>query len=204
MRRNSTARYGGQAAFGRLLFVVGVGCVLLAVVLVCQRVVGYATRLARSQEVVERLEAVMPPAHTMGTAGPAAAEDLPMLWLDGVSYVGVLDVEGADARLPVCAAEQEAGADLGPYVWSGTPKDCLVLADAGSDGPLAGLWGLAEGQRVTFADVDGATLTYEVKAHVTQDALDLDDRSLDGSRLILCSYNSLTRRYRLVCCVLAS
>lgn len=160
----------------------------------------------QAREVAGRMEAVMPATDASGANAAAAAGDgqaMPM-WASGeASYVGVLAASGTASRLPVCATYDDVAAGgVGPYVFRGTPRDCLVLMDPSADGYLADFWHLGEGQEVTFADVDGACATYRVKAHVNQAALDLGDANLAGSKLILCSYNGWTRCYQLVCCVL--
>ncbi len=198
-----------------MLSIVGAVCILVALLLAFQQTRSQAPSSEQPQEIAQRLEAVMPPASTPGVSSSTDADGLPMVWLDDASYVGVLTVSSkgattesagvAGSKIPVCAGQSrdEGGDGQSPYVFSGTPNDCLVISDPGADGYLSDLWNLEEGQELTFADMNGSTISYRVKAHVAQNDLNLDDQSLAGSRLVLCSYDGLSSQYHLVCCVLA-
>lgn len=82
---------------------------------------------------------------------------------DGVSYVGYLTIPDLGLQLPVLAELEEANLQIGPCRYAGSTKsNDLVIGAHNYVQHFARIWRLKPGAQITFTDMDGGTLLYEV------------------------------------------
>ncbi len=102
----------------------------------------------------------------MGNAtavGTVSRTEVASVSVDGVSYVGTLDISALDLKVPVeSQAYDEEGSGLLAFRYTGsTAENNLVLGLYTGDF-VKGLSQAADGDEVVFTDVNGIVHTYEV------------------------------------------
>lgn len=100
----------------------------------------------------------------VGAAGSAAAaEDMPMVDVDGRDYVGYLAIPSLGLELPVASTWSYEQLADGPCRYYGTAEDGdLVIAGRDYDAHFGRIDRLGVGDRVAFVGADGVAYEYEV------------------------------------------
>lgn len=91
--------------------------------------------------------------------------DMPMQMIDGIDYVGVLEIPSQGLQLPVINTYKDSYLKYGPCRYNGSPyTDNFVLAAHNYRQHFAKLNKLSVGDAVYFLDIDGNQFCYEVAA----------------------------------------
>lgn len=121
---------------------------------------------------------------------------MPAVELDGVDVVGVIRVPARGVELPVAAAWDEGVARRCACVFEGSAyDDRLIVAGHSYRAHFAGLYGAAEGDAVSFTDMDGNEFEYVVSRVDTVAGDDVDGLR-DGDwnlTLFTCTRDSRSR-----------
>lgn len=119
-------------------------------------------QIAPSGPAVEQL----PPAGP-GISGSEQIPDpqlrMPSIEIDGVPYIGYLEIPALSLSLPVISESTEENLDISPCRFYGTVyQNNFVIGGHRYRRHFRKLSTLGYGQRLTFTDVEGTVFTYEV------------------------------------------
>lgn len=91
--------------------------------------------------------------------------DMPVQRIDGIDYIGVLEIPSQNLQLPVISTYKEKYLKYGPCCYYGSPyMDNFVLAAHNYRQHFAKLNRLTTGDSVYFIDLSGNQFCYEVVA----------------------------------------
>lgn len=141
-----------------------VGCVLIAASLACGLFFGVRTHLGseKSRDRAAKIIAMLPPG-TQGVPGSDPDAVMPMLEVDGVDYVAVLEIPGFDVTLPVTAQWDSRALSQAPALFWGSPYgDTLVIGGADGSSQFSFCSRIGHGDRITVTDMTGAEFAYTV------------------------------------------
>lgn len=116
----------------------------------------------RSADVMETLRSIVPQYDNDAAEATGRGEDpLPMVEIDGTSFVGYIEAPDHDIEVPVAGTDHE-GTKFA-FQESGSPvRGRFVVAGRDVKGALASIDELKPGERVTFVDVNGVRYTYKI------------------------------------------
>ncbi len=130
---------------------------------------------ATSQAALRQLAQVIP--HDPPASEPNASMDLgingvsteklemPVEVIDGMAYIGVLDIPALDITLPVLRDWSYEGLQSAPCRYAGSfYQDDLVIMAHNYMSHFGALQSLSYGHEVTFTDVEGNVLRYQVSS----------------------------------------
>ena len=153
--------------------VLGALLVVAAVALAGYNLVYDRSAEQRAQQVLEDVRAQMPEHALLDYAAPSGK--LVSVQVDGRSYVGIVELPALDVCLPVQSTWSEENVDLCPGVLAGTPYEGnLVLGGMNYASHFGRIADMADGETVTFTDMNAHTFTYRVASAETVDARDWD------------------------------
>ena len=116
--------------------------------------------------------------------------------VDGVLYVGTIQLPALELELPVVSEWNEANAEIGPCLYDGNIYDKnMVLAGHNYASHFGYIGNLKEGDSVVFIDVDGNSTNYEVEKQEVLDGYDVDGMCSysNGLTLFTCTYSGTER-----------
>ncbi len=123
-----------------------------------------------------------------GTHGLPEGE-MPVAEVDGLSYVGLLDVPSLGLSLPVQASWSAESARISPGRWGGSAyDDDLVIAGEAYKSQFGDIGRLQPDDEVGFTDIYGNRLKYRVIDQYTPSANAVVDTSQGDGDLLLCTY----------------
>lgn len=145
-----------------LLLVLGL-CLVLAGVL---SLAGLQLRLRagaqESQKILEKLDAILPE-RTVGVPEAFLTPAMPVLEIDGVDCVAILDVPGFGVTLPVTAQWDTWKLTRSPARFYGSIYDGSLIIGGFDDPRQFGFCGqIQHGATITLTDTTGQEFTYQV------------------------------------------
>lgn len=112
--------------------------------------------------------------------------EMPVKAIDGVDYIGVLNIPALQLNLPIAAEWSYSTLNTAPCRYSGTAyKNGFVICAHNYDAHFGRLKQLREGDTVTFFDVDGNEYTYVAAALETLMPTAVDEMTSDDWALTL-------------------
>ena len=148
---------------------------------------------------VSAIEDVLPP-KTAGAITPRYYYGMPMMSVDGRDYIGLLELEDYNIKLPVFARWDEQTAKSAPCKYFGNVYDgSLVIGGANTDASFSFLTKLDKDDNVSFTDLTGKVFSYKVSAikHLQN-----TDFASNGCELVLFSYLQSDSKYISVECII--
>ena len=147
--------------------VVGIVLVVAALAVLSYNLLTSGQTGLDAADVLSRVERQMPEERSV-YAGQAQGGRMPMVQVDGNSYVGVLEFPRFDVRLPVLAAYTDDAAALAPGVYAGSVygRTC-VIAGSNAAAIFGDLTRFSTGDEVVFTDVNGQEFHYRVATFET-------------------------------------
>ena len=195
----NTGKTGGSKVgrtVGNLLTAFGIVCILAALTLT-----GYNWNQSRSAGVeaahaLDTMYLQLPEYETEGVTGEALDAEMPTVQIDGRSYVGRVDIPRLGISLPVLAEWTEEGADIAPCRYKGSVYNgTMIIAGHNFSSHFGNLYQLADGDNVTFVDVNGVAYHYIVLTAETIDGYDL--RGMEEGEwdltLFTCNFSGVER-----------
>lgn len=89
--------------------------------------------------------------------------DMPEYEINGIAYIGELDIEDLQLRLPVISQTTDRNLKKAPCRYSGSAYlDNLVIGAHNYNIHFGGIGNLSYGSIITFTDMDGNVFTYQV------------------------------------------
>lgn len=197
----------------------GTGFLLLGVVLIAAAAALTLSNLRDEQQAAQRagqaLEQIrqeLPdePALSAPTADelPDAAEteipnyilnpemDMPVQTVDGLDYIGILEIPALGRTLPVISQWSESAAKSAPCRYAGSAyTGDLIIAGHNYRSHFAGLKTIPEGSVIRFTDTQGNRFEYEVVLVETLHAADVEEMQSGGWALSLFTC-TLSGQYR--------
>lgn len=165
-----------RKTFGTLLIVLGAVLVLSALGMTCSNLWKDSRAGKAAQESLEKLTAPLPqPEKTQENeqlpllVDPAEIElyeaypymDMPEQEVDGRMYIGVLEIETLELRLPILSQWSDSDYQIAPCRYSGSAyQNDLVIAGHNYGSHFRRLSDLSIGDTVRFTDVDGNVFVY--------------------------------------------
>lgn len=195
--QGAPARSGAPSAShrvaARVVWVIGgllAALVVAGVALMAYRNVLAGQWAAENAGVVEKLQGELP-----GSSPSMQSADLLSVQVDGISYVGILNLPALDTALPVTASWSE-GQHCPGVVSGSVSSGNLVISGPNLKGCFEGIERVPDGEKVSLQLADGSTETYEVVSGETLSAS--DDPSLvkgadDWDLTLYCSSVSSTQ-----------
>lgn len=122
--------------------------------------------------------------------------DMPTIEIDGYEYIGYLSIPSLGLELPVMADWSYPQLRIAPCRYSGSIwSDDMVLMAHNYARHFGQLSRLSIGEEVTFKDVNGITITYEVMAIDTLNPTEVEDMTSGEYDLTLftCTYGGKSR-----------
>lgn len=102
--------------------------------------------------------------------------EMPTVTIDGVEYIGVLEIPALELSLPVASEWNYENLRVSPCRYQGSAySDDLIIAGHNYQRHFGNLKNLSEGDTVTFTDVVGNVFTYEVAEVTTLGAYSVDE-----------------------------
>ena len=161
--------------FGITLILLGCGLLAAALALFLRNSQEQNLAAAASQEAIakvveviqERREISAAPPEPTAPEAPTAARERAMTVadIDGYGYIGFLGLPSLELELPVMADWTYPQLQIAPCRYSGSIfTDDLVIMAHNYDRHFGGLKDMHAGDMVTFTDMDGDTVRYQVSA----------------------------------------
>ena len=195
---SEAARRPPRTQRGRLLGVVGALLVAAAVGVLCYSSALRASEAEETDDVLSRLEALLPAGGGAGVADDVAeGERTPSFLIADVPYMGVLSVPSVELELPVRTTGDSGSLQVAPYCYAGSPAGRLVLVGWDSDRQFGKLSRVGVGDHVRFVDTGGAGYSYHVNSLTRPQDLGSPDEAV-GADLALCAYDSSSGAYLVV------
>lgn len=89
--------------------------------------------------------------------------EMPMVMVDGISYIGTLEVPSLGLNLPISSTCSENLLKISPCRYMGSVyTDDLIIAGHNYKSHFSGIKKIEHGAKVIFTDVDNNIFTYEV------------------------------------------
>ncbi len=129
-------------------------------------------------------------------AVPEAADEMPVVDIDGYGYIGYISIPKIGIGLPVLAEWDYMRLDMAPCRQAGsTISNDLVIAAHNYASHFAGLSGLDVGDTVMITDMNGKTISYIVSEETILDGKAVDEVLNSEFDLVLytCTYEGTTR-----------
>lgn len=193
--RQSKKQKGGRS---RLLIICGI--LLLAVALLLtvynlwseQRAEASATQAL--QDLETQLEQRGAPSRPLYELYPNM--EMPVLLVDGKSYIGVLDIPALGLSLPVMSQWSYPNLKLAPCRYTGSAySGNLILAGHNYPSHFGGLKNLRSGDTICFTDADGNSFFYQVAELEVLDGTAVEEMTAGDWQLTLftCTYGGQSR-----------
>lgn len=122
--------------------------------------------------------------------------DMPVAMIDGYEYIGYLSIPVLELDLPVMADWDYTRLKIAPCRYFGsTETDDLVICGHNYDRHFGRLKNLQSGDMVTFTQMDGVTIVYEVEAVETLQPTEISEMIESDYDLSLytCTYGGQSR-----------
>ena len=122
--------------------------------------------------------------------------EMPVIDIDGVGYIGVLQIPSLDLTLPIIADWNYSALQIAPCRYAGSAYDGgFVIAGHNFSSHFGHLEQLEPGDEVRFVDLSGNTFTYAVSETEVLDATAIDQMITGGWDLTLftCTLSGQTR-----------
>lgn len=101
---------------------------------------------------------------------------MPKVKVDGMGYIGIIDIEELELKLPVSAVLDYEKLDKAPCLYSGSVyRDDMVIAAHNYENHFGRLSYLSIGSKINFTDVENNTYSYEVVNIETLSATQTDE-----------------------------
>lgn len=126
----------------------------------------------------------------------AESKEMKTKEVDGVLYVGTVQIPSLELELPVVSEWNEANAEIGPCLYEGNIYDKnMVLAGHNYASHFGYIGNLKEGDSVVFIDIDGNATNYEVENQEVLDGYDVEGMCNynKGLTLFTCTYSGTER-----------
>lgn len=122
------------------------------------------------------------------------------LFLEGQSYVGVLEIPALGLTLPVLEHCTDSLLRLSPCLYEGNLYDGMIIAGHNYRSHFASLSRLVVGDEIRFTDVDGTVWRYEVSTTEVIDGQDVEAMEAGNWDLTLftCTFDR-SERYTIRC-----
>lgn len=115
-----------------------------------------------------------------------ASTEMPTIVIDGVEYIGVLEIPALDLSLPVASEWNYDNLWVSPCRYQGSAySDDLIIAGHNYQRHFGNPKNLSAGDTVTFTDVAGNVFTFEVTEVTTLGAYSVDEMVSGDWDLIL-------------------
>lgn len=102
--------------------------------------------------------------------------DMPVQTVDGLDYIGILEIPALGRTLPVISQWSDSAAKSAPFRYAGSAyTDDLIIAGHNYRSHFAGLKTIPEGSTIRFTDTDGNCFEYEVVLVETLHAADVEE-----------------------------
>lgn len=122
--------------------------------------------------------------------------EMPVLPMDGMDYIGILELPALNLTLPVISEWSYPALKLAPCRFSGSAyQDDMVIAAHNYRTHFSRLSELPEGSRVTFTDTDGNRFDFEVALKETLPPTAVEEMTSGEWDLTLftCTYDGRSR-----------
>ena len=186
---------------GRLLICAGILLLASALCLAAYNI-GEARRAAASSEIILQAMETFVPAPTerepeTAAPTPTAAEPLPTYMsepetqmpeveIDGVAYIGVLNIDPLGLELPVISRWSDSNLKIAPCRYEGSAYlNDLVIAAHNYASHFGNLKKLSPGDAVSFTDMDGNVFHYTVTTVETLSSTAIKEMATSGHDLTL-------------------
>lgn len=193
----------------RFLLVFGILCLVSAAGLAAYNLTSSDRAGQRSEVVVEKLIALMPPAEETPGDAPTLPDvtdhpqrEMPAVSLDSTMYVGYLEIPRLKLTLPVAASFSMKQLKSTPALYTGSVyRGDMVIAAHNYNSHFGRLNQLEDGDEVRFVCADGTVYRYTVGwsekiAPSDRETMVTDDRW--DLTLFTCTYNG-KQRFTLRC-----
>ncbi len=161
-----------------MLMVLGIILILAALGLVAYQVISGHMAQSRSDKVMDVLSNVVPQYEDGDAEATGRGEDpLPMVEVDGVSFVGYLVIPEQDLKIPVAGQDYEGSGFV--FQDSGSPvKGRFVIGGKALKGLFGSIDQIKPGETVTFVDTNGVRYNYTVTGMMSTKKLEGIDHDL--------------------------
>ena len=155
--------------------------------------------LENVEAVIEAKKIKVPVTGKLPDATPSTTPldpQMPIVMLDGYEYVGYVEIPVLDLKLPVMSEWDYIRLKVAPCRQFGSSRtDDLVIAAHNFENHFGRLKELADGDTVTFTDMDGIVNTYCVEKIETLNPNEVDAVQNSGYDLVLytCTKDGKTR-----------
>ncbi len=125
--------------------------------------------------------------------------DVPMkvIWIDGVAYVGLLEIPSLDLKLPIIADCTDANLRISPCRYEDTTpyRDHFIIAGHNYSAHFGRLVGADYKSKVTFTDVDNNVFDYEIGDVETMRPTEIErmDTGAWSLTMFTCDYSGRAR-----------
>ena len=117
--------------------------------------------------------------------------DMPVQTVDGVDYIGILEIPSLGLELPVISSWSYPNLKTAPCRYSGSAyTNNFVIAAHNYKSHFGNLKNLSDGEKVIFTDVDGNVFTYEVVLRETLEPTAVEEMTGGGYSLSLFTCNA--------------
>ena len=193
--RQSKKQKGGRS---RLLIICGILLLAAALLLTVYNLWSEQRAEARATQALQELETQLEqreaPSRPLYELYPNM--EMPVLLVDGKSYIGVLDIPALGLSLPIISQWSYPDLKLAPCRYTGSAySGNLILAGHNYPSHFGGLKNLRSGDTVCFTDADGNQFFYQVAELEVLDGTAVEEMTAGDWQLTLftCTYGGQSR-----------
>lgn len=181
---------------GSLWMKMGLLLLIAAFLLICYNIWDDRRADIAAQKALVQLEQTLQTAHPLVDYRLNPDMEMPVQWIDGEAYIGVLTIPALDLTLPVISQWSYPGLKKAPCRYQGSAyNDTLIIAGHNYRTHFYGLKNLNNGDEILFTDYDGNHFLYRVTAVEVLAATAIEEMQSGDWDLTLftCTYGGQSR-----------
>ncbi|MBE6617074.1 MAG: sortase [Ruminococcaceae bacterium] len=189
-----------SAKLTRALLMIGVAFIVAAVLITVVPMISQKIARSKNTEILGQMYSLIPQVRA-GSVDDRIDMDMPSLEIDGMNFVGIIEVPKHSVHLPVYSSWDGGKVSRFPCRYTGSIYDGSLII-GGSDG--AGQFDFSKtisiGDTVSVTDMTGARYSYRVAwVEITDDVSRENLASLDAE-LVLFMRSSTSIKYTVIMC----
>ena len=184
----------------RVLLIIGVIFVVAAMLITVVPMISQKIAKSKNTEILEQMYSLIPQVRT-GSVDDRIDMDMPSLEIDGMSFVGIIEVPKFSVHLPVYSSWDGGKVLRFPCRYMGSIYDgSLIIGGSDGEGQFDFSRTISIGDTVSVTDMTGARYSYRVAwVEITDDVSTEHLVSLDAD-LVLFMRSSTSLKYTLITC----
>jgi len=184
----------------RIILILGVILILGALLITLVPMVSQKVASSKNVEILERMNLLLPEVRA-GVYDDRVDVDMPSAEIDGMNFVGIIEIPLHDVKLPIYASWDSSKVGRFPCRYMGSIYDgSLIIGGSDSADQLDFSKTISIGDAVFVTDMTGARYSYKVTWVKLTDDVSTEQLISTEADLVLFVRNSYSLDYAVVSC----